>query len=92
MAIGTICCGWFVASVSRRCRYSCSSDGRTKQDCIRRSRFAISCLKCNEIGGAAVAAAMNGMAGKKGKVVCIISGGGIDSSKLIQILQGQVPH
>jgi hypothetical protein len=35
---------------------------------------------------------MNGLALKKGKVVCVISGGGLDTSKLIKILEGHVPH
>jgi len=43
-------------------------------------------------GGAAVAAAIKGLALTKGKVVCVISGGGLDNSKLIKILQGEVPH
>ena len=41
-------------------------------------------------GAAPVAAALAGMAGH-GKVVCVVSGGNIDSQKLIKILQGQVP-
>ncbi len=40
-------------------------------------------------GAAPVAAAVSGMAGQ-GKVVCVVSGGGIDSGKLVKILQGQV--
>jgi len=42
-------------------------------------------------GAASVAAAIKGLAGKSGKVVCVISGGGIDLSKLTKILQGEVP-
>jgi threonine dehydratase len=41
-------------------------------------------------GAAPVAAALTGQAGK-GKVVCIVSGGNIDTSKLVKILQGRVP-
>lgn len=40
--------------------------------------------------GTSVAAALSGKAGK-GKVVCVVSGGNIDSSKLITILQGGIP-
>jgi len=42
-------------------------------------------------GATPVAAAMAGRAGP-GKVVCIVSGGNIDSSKLATILKGEVPH
>jgi threonine dehydratase len=41
-------------------------------------------------GAAPVAAALTGKAGR-GKVVCIVSGGNIDTDKLVKILQGQVP-
>ncbi len=41
-------------------------------------------------GAASVAAALAGKAGS-GKVVCVISGGNIDKSKLVRILQGEVP-
>jgi threonine dehydratase len=41
-------------------------------------------------GAASVAAAMTGRAGT-GKVVCVVSGGNIDSAKLARILQGEVP-
>jgi threonine dehydratase len=41
-------------------------------------------------GGASVAAAMTGKAGH-GKIVCIVSGGNIDSSKLGKILAGGIP-
>jgi threonine dehydratase len=41
-------------------------------------------------GAASVAAAMTGKAGS-GKVVCIVSGGNIDSSKLGKILAGGIP-
>jgi threonine dehydratase len=41
-------------------------------------------------GGASVAAALSGKAGD-GKVVCVVSGGNIDATKLVKILQGKVP-
>jgi threonine dehydratase len=41
-------------------------------------------------GAAAVAAAQKGLAGG-GKVVCVISGGNLDTAKLATILQGEVP-
>jgi threonine dehydratase len=41
-------------------------------------------------GGASVAAALTGQAGS-GKVACIVSGGNIDTKKLVKILQGRVP-
>ena len=41
-------------------------------------------------GAAPVAAALTGKAGE-GKVVCIVSGGNIDTDKLVKILQGQIP-
>ena len=41
-------------------------------------------------GAAAVAAALTGQAGT-GKVVCIVSGGNIDTDKLVKILQGEMP-
>jgi len=41
-------------------------------------------------GAASVAAALAGKAGS-GKVVCVISGGNIDKSKLVRIFQGKVP-
>ncbi len=41
-------------------------------------------------GGAGVAAALAGKAGK-GKVVCVVSGGNIDAAKLVQILAGDIP-
>ncbi len=41
-------------------------------------------------GAASVAAALTGKAGS-GKVVCVVSGGNIDSSKLVTILEGDVP-
>ena len=41
-------------------------------------------------GGASVAAALTGKAGS-GKIVCVVSGGNIDSSKLETILAGGVP-
>jgi threonine dehydratase len=42
-------------------------------------------------GAAAVAAALSGRAGK-GNIVCIVSGGNIDASKLGAILNGETPH
>jgi threonine dehydratase len=41
-------------------------------------------------GAGPVAAALTGQAGA-GKVVCIVSGGNIDTDKLVKILQGQIP-
>ena len=41
-------------------------------------------------GAASVAAALSGRAGV-GKVVCVVSGGNIDSTKLAAILQGELP-
>jgi len=41
-------------------------------------------------GAAGVAAALSGKAGS-GKIACIVSGGNIDSSKLVKILEGHVP-
>lgn len=41
-------------------------------------------------GGASVAAALTGQAGL-GKIVCVVSGGNIDSSKLETILAGNIP-
>ncbi len=41
-------------------------------------------------GAASVAAAMTGKAGS-GKIVCVVSGGNIDSSKLAKILAGGIP-
>jgi threonine dehydratase len=41
-------------------------------------------------GAAPVAAALTGQAGT-GKVVCIVSGGNIDTHKLVKILQGGIP-
>jgi len=43
-------------------------------------------------GGAAVAAALKNLVPGGGKVVCVISGGGLDTSHLIKILQGEVPE
>jgi threonine dehydratase len=40
-------------------------------------------------GATPVAAALSGKAG--GKVVCVVSGGNIDSAKLAKILLGQLP-
>jgi threonine dehydratase len=41
-------------------------------------------------GAAALAAALTGKAGH-GKVVCVLSGGNIDSTKLVKLLQGTLP-
>jgi len=41
-------------------------------------------------GAASVAAALTGKAGK-GKIVCVVSGGNIDTAKLETILSGKVP-
>ena len=41
-------------------------------------------------GAAPVAAALSGAAGE-GNIVCVVSGGNIDASKLVPILQGLVP-
>ena len=41
-------------------------------------------------GGSSVAAALAGKAGT-GKIVCVVSGGNIDSDKLIKILEGKLP-
>jgi threonine dehydratase len=41
-------------------------------------------------GAAPVAAALTGQGGA-GKVVCVVSGGNIDTAKLVKILQGQIP-
>ena len=41
-------------------------------------------------GAASVAAAVAGRAGV-GKIVCVVSGGNIDGSKIQQILAGEVP-
>ena len=41
-------------------------------------------------GATPVAAALSGKAGS-GKVVCVVSGGNIDSAKLAKILLGQLP-
>jgi threonine dehydratase len=48
------------------------------------------CTIVEGAGAVSVAAALSGKAGS-GKVVCIISGGNIDKSKLVQILEGKVP-
>ena len=42
-------------------------------------------------GAAPVAAALSGAAGE-GKIVCVVSGGNIDASKLVPILQGFLPE
>ena len=48
------------------------------------------CIIAEGAGAVSVAAALTGKAGS-GKVVCVISGGNIDKSKLVQILKGKVP-
>lgn len=54
---------------------------------LAKSNYVIS-----EGGGAvSVAAAQNGKAGP-GKVVCVVSGGNIDFTKLADILRGKMPH
>jgi threonine dehydratase len=41
-------------------------------------------------GAASVAAALEGLSGAR-TVVCVVSGGNIDSARLVRILQGEVP-
>jgi threonine dehydratase len=41
-------------------------------------------------GGSSVAAALKGTVGE-GKIVCVVSGGNIDATKLVKILQGETP-
>ena len=41
-------------------------------------------------GAASIAAALSGRAGR-GRVVCIVSGGNIDATKLAKILEGGMP-
>ncbi len=48
------------------------------------------CIIAEGAGAVSVAAALAGKAGS-GKVVCIISGGNIDKSKLVKILEGKTP-
>lgn len=48
------------------------------------------CVVAEGAGAVSVAAALSGRAGT-GKVVCIVSGGNIDPSILVQILNGKVP-
>ena len=48
------------------------------------------CIIAEGAGAVSVAATLSGKAGS-GKVVCIISGGNIDKSKLVQILEDKVP-
>ncbi|MGD8882470.1 MAG: pyridoxal-phosphate dependent enzyme [Desulfobacterales bacterium] len=48
------------------------------------------CIIAEGAGAVSAAAALTGKAGS-GKVVCIISGGNIDKSKLVEILEGKVP-
>ena len=40
-------------------------------------------------GAIAVAAALNGMCGNAKKIVCVVSGGGLDTASLVHILQGK---
>jgi threonine dehydratase len=42
-------------------------------------------------GAVSVAAALSGRAGT-GKIACIVSGGNIDTSKVVKILQGHTPE
>lgn len=42
-------------------------------------------------GASSVAAALTGKAGD-GKIVCVVSGGNIDATKLVEILQGKTPE
>lgn len=48
------------------------------------------CIIVEGAGATSVAAALTGKAGS-GKVVCVVSGGNIDKSKLVRIFQGKVP-
>ena len=48
------------------------------------------CVIAEGAGALSLAAVLSGKAGG-GKIVCIVSGGNIDPSKLVKILQGQVP-
>jgi threonine dehydratase len=48
------------------------------------------CIIAEGAGAVSVDAALTGKAGG-GKVVCVISGGNIDKSKLVQILEGKLP-
>ena len=48
------------------------------------------CVVAEGAGAVSLAAALSGRAGN-GKIACIVSGGNIDPSKLVKILQGQVP-
>jgi len=41
-------------------------------------------------GAAALAAVQAGLA-PEGKIVCVVSGGNIDTSKLVRILHGEIP-
>ena len=41
-------------------------------------------------GAVALAAALTGEAGE-GKVVCVVSGGNIDTHKIVKLLQGEIP-
>ena len=52
-------------------------------------------FECNRViaegaGAASVAAALTGKAGT-GRIVCVVSGGNIDLSKLVKILHGEIP-
>jgi threonine dehydratase len=48
------------------------------------------CIIAEGAGAVSLAAALTGKAGS-GKVVCVISGGNIDKSKLVKFLEGKVP-
>jgi len=76
--------------------------GEQKRSCaplrglwIRAGRERGTLVECNRVvadglGAAPVAVALLGKAGD-GKVVCIVSGGNIDTDKLLTILQGNIP-
>ncbi|MCZ6834553.1 MAG: pyridoxal-phosphate dependent enzyme, partial [Planctomycetota bacterium] len=49
------------------------------------------CVVAEGAGGASVASALSRQAGT-GKIVCVISGGNIDSDKLAIILKGEIPE
>ena len=48
------------------------------------------CVIAEGAGAASLAVALSGKAGK-GKIACIVSGGNIDPTKLVKIIQGQIP-
>uniref|UniRef100_A0ABM0MGD7 L-serine deaminase n=1 Tax=Saccoglossus kowalevskii TaxID=10224 RepID=A0ABM0MGD7_SACKO len=49
------------------------------------------CVVAEGAGAAPLAAALNKL-GSEGNIVCVVSGGNIDSGKLISILQNEIPH